>query len=53
MNAVDWGILSLLALGVFGICIHLIRRKKAGKGGCGGGCANCPVAGRCKGKGER
>ncbi len=48
MQPIDYVILGVLALVMAGITVHLIKRKKAGKGGCGCGCANCPSAGSCQ-----
>ncbi len=52
MNAIDYILLGGVALVIAGIIVHLIRRKKQGKGGCGCGCQNCPSAGKCQGKRE-
>ncbi len=47
MKPIDYVIIAVGAAALIGIVVHLIRRKKAGKGGCGCGCAGCPSAGKC------
>ncbi len=47
MKPIDYIIIGLIAVGVALITMHLIRRKKQGKGGCGCGCSSCPSAGAC------
>ncbi len=47
MKPIDYILLGLAALVVALVSVHLVRRKKQGKGGCGCGCQNCPSAGKC------
>ncbi len=47
MKPIDWILIGVSAAVIIGVIIHLVKRKKAGKGGCGCGCANCPSAGKC------
>ncbi len=53
MNTIDYILLGGVALALAGVIVHLIRRKKQGKSGCGCGCQNCPSAGACHGKTEK
>jgi hypothetical protein len=46
-NLLTIGILLVLAAAVFAIVFSLIRSKKKGRSSCGGGCAHCPMAGKC------
>lgn len=41
--------LVLLAV-VSAIVVHMIRQRRAGQGGCGCGCADCPSKGICHGE---
>ena len=41
MKAIDYIIIALAAIGVLGVVLHLWRRKKQGKNGCGCGCNGC------------
>ncbi len=47
MKLIDWLLLGAVVLVVGGVVFYLLKRKKAGKGGCGCGCAGCPSAGAC------
>ncbi|MBQ5991130.1 MAG: FeoB-associated Cys-rich membrane protein [Clostridia bacterium] len=46
-NLLTIAILLGLAGAVFAIVFSLIRDKKKGRSSCGGGCAHCPMAGKC------
>ncbi len=52
MNTIDYILLGGVVLALAGVIVHLIERKKAGKGRCDYGCANCPSAGACQRKKE-
>lgn len=39
----------LLIAAVVWIVLSLVREKKAGRGGCGCGCENCALHGKCHG----
>ena len=46
----NWGniLVCLLVLAVAVLCVvQMIRKKKAGKGGCGCSCGDCPSSGIC------
>ena len=47
MKPIDYIILGAVALAVTLIIVNLVKRKKAGKNGCGCGCSSCPSAGAC------
>lgn len=49
MELIDYILIGVIAVGIALITVHLIRRKKQGKGGCGCGCSSCPSAGACPG----
>ena len=40
-------VLSIVAAVAAGVLVYLLRQRKAGKSGCGCGCANCPSKGIC------
>ena len=44
MKPIDYILIAVAVVGVVGIILHLIRRKKQGKGGCGCGCVGCKNA---------
>ncbi len=47
---VNWltvAIVAVLAAAVLAIVLSLIRDRKKGCSSCGGGCAHCPMAGKC------
>ena len=46
-NLVTIGILLVLGAAVFAIVFSMIRNKRKGQSSCGGGCAHCPMAGKC------
>jgi hypothetical protein len=46
-NLLTIGILLVLAAAVIAVVISLIRDRKKGRSSCGGGCAHCPMAGKC------
>ncbi len=46
-NLLTIGILLVLAAAVIVVVFSLIRDKKKGQTSCGGGCAHCPMAGKC------
>ena len=46
-NLLTIGILLVLAAAVTAIVISLVRDHKKGRSSCGGGCAHCPMAGKC------
>lgn len=47
MEPIDYILIGVIATMIALITVHLIRRKKQGKGGCGCGCSSCPSAGAC------
>ena len=47
MKPIDYILLGAVALAVTLIIVNLVKRKKAGKNGCGCGCSSCPSAGAC------
>ncbi len=53
MKPIDYLLLGGICLLVAGITVHLIKRKRAGKGGCGCGCVGCPSAGACAARKEK
>ncbi len=46
LSSIIIGLLILSAL--FFACRHIIREKKSGHGGCGGGCSGCAMRGQCQ-----
>ena len=46
-NLLTIAILLVLAAAVVAIVFSLIRDRKKGCSSCGGGCAHCPMAGKC------
>jgi hypothetical protein len=46
-NLLTIGILLVLAAAVSAIIVSLIRSKRKGRSSCAGGCAHCPMAGKC------
>ncbi len=40
-------VLAVLAAALVGIFLHLLRRKRSGKGACGCNCGACPMHGAC------
>ena len=46
-NLLTIAILLVLAAAVFAIVFSMIRSKRKGRTSCGGGCAHCPMAGKC------
>ena len=47
MKPIDYIIIGVVALAVVLVTVHLIKRKKEGKNGCGCDCSSCPSAGAC------
>lgn len=47
MEPIDYILIGVIAASIALIVVHLIRRKKQGKSGCGCGCSSCPAAGAC------
>ena len=52
-NLLTIGILLVLAAAIFAIVFSLIRDRKKGRSSCGGGCAHCPMAGKCHQKPQK
>jgi hypothetical protein len=46
-NLLTIAILLVLAAAVFAIVFSMVRSRKKGCSSCGGGCAHCPMAGKC------
>ena len=47
MKPIDYILIALLAVGIIGIVVYLIKQKKKGENGCGCGCGGCPHANAC------
>ena len=47
MKPIDYVIIGVVAVTVILVIVNLVKRKKAGKNGCGCGCSSCPSAGVC------
>ena len=47
MTFIDYMIIAVLAVAVFGIIAYLVKEKRQGKTGCGCGCGGCPHANAC------
>lgn len=50
MNLIDYILLAVI-IGIAGLIIWSMRRRKKKGGsscGCEGGCASCPMAGKCE-----
>lgn len=45
MSTADWIAVGIIVLCVIFAVIYMIRQRK--KGGCNGGCGNCPYSGSC------
>ena len=47
MTFIDYMIIAVLTVAVFGIIAYLVKEKRQGKTGCGCGCGGCPHANTC------
>jgi hypothetical protein len=47
MNPIDYILIGILAVGLIGVVVYLIKEKKKGNSGCGCGCSGCPHANAC------